>query len=100
MNYGDGEVLTAADFEIPVRSLRLWVLPEGNTTVMTGEGLGPDLTLPAPYVLARRRAVGTRFVTLLEPYDARPPANQPASIQDCTAMSALASNCRSRFPAS
>jgi hypothetical protein len=72
VNYGENEVLTAADFEIAVRSLRLWMLPEANTTVMTGEGLGPDLTIPVPYVLARRRAVGTRFVTLLEPYDAAP----------------------------
>ena len=43
------------------------MLGAAGTNVSTGNGLGLDLTKPAPYVLARRRWRETRFVTLLEP---------------------------------
>lgn len=36
------------------------------TTVVEGQGLGPDLQEPVPFVMARRRATATRFATLLE----------------------------------
>lgn len=54
------------------RGLRVWMLAEPGTTVVTGNGLGSDLLTPVPYVMARRNAVETRFVSLLEPSGDRP----------------------------
>ncbi len=68
LTFADGSTYLAADFEVPYRSLRVTMLPEAGTTVVTGEGLGPDLTKPVPYVLARRKAGSARFVALLEPF--------------------------------
>jgi hypothetical protein len=39
-----------------------------DTTVVTGEGLGPDLRAPVPFVMARRNGTTARFVALYEPY--------------------------------
>jgi len=33
-----------------------------------GEGLGPDLRVNVPYVMARREATATTFASLIEPY--------------------------------
>jgi len=63
---------TAADFELPLRNLRVWMLNEDGTTVVTGNGLGPDLTKPVPFVMARRSGQRTAFVSLLEPYRGEP----------------------------
>lgn len=52
--------------------LRLRMLGEAGTEVVTGEGLGPDLRVPVPFVMARRNAPATRFVALLEPYREKP----------------------------
>jgi hypothetical protein len=38
-----------------------------GTTVVTGNGLGPDLQVPVPFVMARRTAAATRFAALYEP---------------------------------
>ncbi|MBI4876990.1 MAG: heparinase II/III family protein [Acidobacteria bacterium] len=62
-----GEVLVT-DFERVSRFLRVWMLGAAGTTVVTGNGIGPDLTKPVPFVMARRRGLEARFVTLLEPY--------------------------------
>lgn len=43
------------------------MLGEQGTTVVQGLGLGPDLTVPVPFVMARRRARFTRFVSVLSP---------------------------------
>ncbi len=64
--YADGEQLVE-DFETPVRQLDLWMLSEAGTTVVTGNGLGPDLTEPVPFVMARRTAQTTTFATLMAP---------------------------------
>lgn len=64
--YGDREVV-AASFDLPVRCVRVWMLGADGTTVVTGNGLGPDLK-PLPYVMARRQSLSAEFVTLLEPY--------------------------------
>ena len=63
---------TIADFERPLRALRLWMLGAPDTTVVVGKGLGPDLLTPVPFAMARRRAAETQFVSLLEPYGERP----------------------------
>ncbi len=39
-----------------------------GTTVVVGEGLGPDLSEPVPFVMARRAGVGTTFAALFEPF--------------------------------
>ncbi len=69
------EPVRVAEFDAPIRGVRLWMLgsAEGATTVVTGNGLGEDLTRPVSYVMARRRtATQTQFVTLLEPYGLEP----------------------------
>jgi hypothetical protein len=70
--YDTGEPLRVASFEVPVQSVRVWMLGEEGTTVVSGNGLGEDLTRPVPYVMARRRGLRTRFVTLIEPYGNEP----------------------------
>jgi len=56
------------DFEIPARSLRLTMLGAPGTTVVVGEGLGPNLLEPVPFAMARRRAAETTFAALFEPH--------------------------------
>jgi hypothetical protein len=72
LEYPSGTVITVADFERQFRALRLWMLGAAGTMVVTGEGLGPDLSTPVPFVMARRRAADTTWVTLLEPYGEAP----------------------------
>jgi hypothetical protein len=62
---GAGEVLVS-DFELVTRGLRVWMAPEPGTTVVAGDGLGPDLTKPVPFVMARRSAQDSVFLSLLE----------------------------------
>jgi hypothetical protein len=71
LEYESG-LVTAADFETPQRNLRLWMLGAPETTVITGAGLGPDLTLPVPFAIARRTGQSAAFLTLMEPYAAAP----------------------------
>jgi hypothetical protein len=73
--YADGDVL-AADFEQPQRHVRVWMLADPATTVVTGNGLGPVLTTPVPFVMARRTGRASAFVSLIEPY-----ANAPSLVQ-------------------
>jgi hypothetical protein len=70
--YETTEPVRVADFEVPVRGARLWMLGAEGTTVVTGHGLGEDLTKPVPYVMARRKGLATQFVTLIEPFGVRP----------------------------
>ena len=65
---GDEPAAVAADFELRIRNLRAWMLGAPGTTVVTGNGLGPDLLKPVPYVMARRTGASAEFVTLLEPF--------------------------------
>jgi MYXO-CTERM domain-containing protein len=60
------------DFEIPERALALTMLGEPSTTVVVGEGLGPDLLEPVPFVMARRRGTDTTFTSVLEPHGEAP----------------------------
>jgi hypothetical protein len=68
------------DFELLERALRLTMLGRPGTTVVVGEGLGPDLLVPVPFVMARRNESGTSFVSLLEPYGAAPRADSFAAL--------------------
>lgn len=72
LDYGGSGRILVADFERRLRNLRVWMLGAPETTVVVGEGLGPDLLVPVPFVMARRRGRETRFVTLLEPWSEAP----------------------------
>jgi hypothetical protein len=48
--------------------VRLHFLGERDTTVVLGEGLGQDLTVPVPFAMARRTGPTTRFIAVIEPY--------------------------------
>jgi hypothetical protein len=70
-----GAVLLA-DFEPALRGLQLQMLGESGTTVVTGEGLGPDLRKRVPLAMARRQATETTFMALLEPETLTPTVRQ------------------------
>jgi hypothetical protein len=70
-----GDVLVT-DFERPARGLRLWMAAEAGTTLVTGNGLGPDLLAPVPFAMARRKSADTTFLTLLEPFGDAPVATK------------------------
>lgn len=65
--YGEVSHL-ALGFEDAFRSLKVHMLAAEGTAVITGLGLGPDLRVPVPYLIARRKAQQARFVALLEPF--------------------------------
>ena len=56
-----------ADFMQEPGGMGVWMLGTPATTVVTGEGLGPDLRVPVPFVMARRRGREARFVALYLP---------------------------------
>ena len=64
---GQGEA-QATSFDPPQRKMRLWMLPDAETTVVLGRGLSPTLPKTAACVVARRKSTATSFVTLLEPF--------------------------------
>lgn len=59
-------------FEQPKANTLVRMLGAPDTTVVTGMGLGPDLRVPVPFVMARRTAPSARFVALYETYDKEP----------------------------
>lgn len=61
-----------ASFAQEKGGLCVHMLGASDTTVVTGTGLGQDLTVPVPFVMARRRGVATRFVAVLEPFREAP----------------------------
>lgn len=71
LEFASGTVMVS-DFDSGARRLRVWMLGAPATTVVTGNGLGPDLLVPVPYVMARRKAEASTFVTLLEPFADEP----------------------------
>jgi len=54
------------NFEQPNANMRVRMLGVRDTTVVTGVGLGPDLRVPVPFVMARRSAPAARFVALYQ----------------------------------
>ena len=61
-----------AEFAQPRAKMRVWMLGAEATTVVMGTGLGQDLRVPVPFVMARRAGVAARFVTLYEPFTDAP----------------------------
>ncbi len=82
LEYSGGRRFEVANFERPLRNLRVWMLGAPKTTVVMGEGLGPNLRVPVPFLMARRRAAETRFTTLLEPWDEEPRVRSFVSLAD------------------
>ena len=72
------------------RGMHLWMLPDIasrgtpalRTQVVNGFGLGQDLRIPVPYVLARRRGRSTQFVALMEPSSEQPLVRGFARVSD------------------
>jgi oligo-alginate lyase len=62
----------SASFSQPGASTRVRMIGAAHTTVVTGQGLGPDLRVPVPFVMARRTAPAARFVALYEAYASEP----------------------------
>ena len=69
--YGEEDRI-AVDFELTARSLRLSMMGTQATNIVTGNGLGPNLLVPVPYVMARRSGTSAEFVALLEPFTDSP----------------------------
>jgi hypothetical protein len=61
-----------AAFAQPEANLRLYMLGGPDTTIVLGQGLGPDLRVPVPFAMARRQGTSARFVALEEPYRSAP----------------------------
>jgi hypothetical protein len=57
-----------ATFAQPGASLRVTMQGAAGTTVVAGEGLGPDLRVPVAFVMARRSGASARFVAVYEPF--------------------------------
>ncbi|MBN2498778.1 MAG: heparinase II/III family protein [Deltaproteobacteria bacterium] len=74
-----GESLVA-DFDRPYRALSWQMAPGEGTTLVVGEGLGPDLRVPVPFAMARRQASATTFVSMLEPHGAERQVTQFESL--------------------
>ncbi len=72
IGYPEQGWVAVADFERQLRSLRLRMLGAPATTVVTGDGLGPNLNQPVPFVMARRKGREARFVAVLEPFAEKP----------------------------
>jgi hypothetical protein len=71
LDYPSAGHVEVQDFELVLRSLRLWMLPASGTTLVVGDGLGPNLD-PVPFAMARRSGTQTQFISLLEPYGDAP----------------------------
>lgn len=63
-----------ASFSQPGSNLRLEMLAAPDSRIVTGEGLGPDLRVPVPFVMVRREGTSARFAALYTPYGDAPPA--------------------------
>lgn len=64
--------VTAASWDVTFTegrsALRLQMLGVEDTTVVTGTGLGQDLTVPVPFAMARRRGTAAQFIAVIEPF--------------------------------
>jgi len=61
-----------ATFAQKDNGLRLHMMGAKDTTVVLGQGLGQDLTVPVPFALARRSGTSARFVAVLQPFQGSP----------------------------
>jgi len=57
-----------ASFSQSGSSLRLEMLGAPGSRIVAGEGLGPDLRVPVPFVMVRRSGTSARFAAVYVPY--------------------------------
>jgi hypothetical protein len=62
---GDG---WGATFSQAGSNLRLDMLGTAGSRIVTGEGLGPDLRVPVPFVMVRREGTSARFAAIYVPF--------------------------------
>src|SRR5262249_23797418 len=55
-------------FSQPDSKLNLFMLESQGTAIGLGQGLGPDLRVPVPFVAAPREASETSYAAVYEPY--------------------------------
>lgn len=60
--------VTVEDFERLVAQELVWLSGQPDTTFVVGDGIGPDLTVPVPYVMVRRNGTSVSFDALHEPH--------------------------------
>jgi hypothetical protein len=58
----------SAEFAQPGSKVLVEMLGRKDSRIVTGEGLGPDLRVPVPFVMVRREGAAARFVALYVPY--------------------------------
>jgi hypothetical protein len=75
VDYASRGSVVISDFERTLRYMHLTMAGGPNTTVVIGKGLGPDLTRPVPFAMARRYARDAQFVALFQPH------GEPAKVQ-------------------
>jgi hypothetical protein len=71
-----------ASFAQPEANLQLEMVGAPNTRIVAGEGLGPDLQVPVPFVMVRREGASARFVALYLPYGTAVPKTGISAIGD------------------
>ena len=79
----------AETFEIVERGVNVWGLGSSGSTLVVGEGLGPDLEVPVPFVMVRRTDDDTAFTTLLEPYNPAPTITNFSSLSSSSGVLGL-----------
>jgi len=62
----------SATFAQAGSNLRLDMLGAPGSRMIRGEGLGPDLRVPVPFVMVRREGASARFAALYVPYADKP----------------------------
>jgi len=72
LTFPEAGAVIVEDFEKLTARERVWVKGAAGTTFVVGEGIGPDLTVPVPYVMVRREGRNIDFDVLHEPYGSTP----------------------------
>ena len=72
---GQADGVASLTFTAEGKRLRLWVVPlDGTPTeIILGDGLTNDPALRMPMVILRRKGATVRYLTVIEPVDARDP---------------------------
>ena len=66
------EILYKQDFEAESAGMHIWAAGLEDSEVVSGVGLGSDLSVPVPFVMVRRNTNQTDFITLFEPFTQTP----------------------------
>lgn len=80
--------VTVEDYERLVAKELLWVDGRADTTFVVGNGIGPDLSVPVPYVMVRRSAANATFDALHVPHGEEGPQVTDFSVLESDAPAA------------